>query len=66
MLPPCGLLQFDLTRFLDEVANRVAAGSEEVGTNVTGDVVAAMSVFSVKHLLGGWALQQLGSATTEK
>ena len=47
------LLKFDLTRFLDEVANVATAGSEEVGTNVTGDVVAATSMFSVQHLWGG-------------
>ena len=43
-----------------------AAGGEEVGTNVTRDVVAATSVFSVKHLWGGWVLQRLKPATIEE
>jgi len=48
--PWCSLLEFDLAGFLDQVTNVTATGSEEVGTNVTGDIVAAASVLSVKRL----------------
>ena len=53
LFPVAVLLELDLTRLLDEVANMAAAGSEAVGTTVAGDIVTVTSVASLDHLCGG-------------
>ena len=47
LFPVAVLLELDLTRLLDEVANMAAAGSEAVGTTVTRDIVTTTSVACV-------------------
>ena len=44
------LLEFNLTRLLDEVANMAAARGKEIGATVAGDVVAVTSVASLNGL----------------
>ena len=46
-------LELDLTSFLNEVTNMTAAGSEAIGTTITGDIVTATSVASLDRLCGG-------------
>jgi len=53
LFPVAVLLKLDLTSFLDEVTNMAAAGSEAIGTTVTGDIVTATSVPSLDRLCGG-------------
>lgn len=53
MFPVAVLLKFDLAGLLNKVANMAAAGSETVGTTVTGDVVTATSVASLDRLCDG-------------
>jgi len=47
------LLELDLTGLLDEVTNVAAAGSEEVATTTTGNVIAGTSFSSLHRLRGG-------------
>ena len=52
LFPVTALLELDLTRLLDETTGVAAAGSEEVGDPITGDVVARTSFSSLHRLWG--------------
>ena len=47
------LLELDLTRLLDEVANVAAARSKEISATVTRDTITSTSTASLKCLYSG-------------
>lgn len=53
LFPVTVLLELDLTRLLDKVANMATACSKEIGATVTRDVVSTTGAASLNHLRNG-------------